>query len=389
MKVLDLAEFYSERGGGVRAYLSQLIREGTSLGHSVSVVAPGPRDERSVEASSEVIRLRGPSLPYDPTYHLLWNLGAVARAVRSVGPDVLEISSPYAAALMATQIQGVAVKSLAVHSDFIDTHARPVLRPRIGDKRTQQILSPAWAYLRALTRSVDVTVVSGQWLADKLRANGCVRVECVPFGISRQFFGPEHRDETLRRELLGPLAADPRAVLVVVAGRLAIEKRVAFVIDALLELSRRRPLALLVLGDGPERRALEQHARSLPVKHFLGFVTDRERYATLLASADVLVHGCPHETFGFVVAEALASGVPVVVPQGGGAAEFAKTSCSATYSADGTPLDCAVATERLLQSPPEHLRREAVLAAATVPSAADHFRQLFALYERVLHEKRR
>lgn len=387
MKILDLAEFYSERGGGVRAYLSQLIREGARLGHEVSVIAPGPRDERTEHPGGAVIRLRGPALPYDPTYHQLWNLSEVTRVVKAEAPDVLEVSSPYVAALMATRINGVSVKSLAVHSDFIDTYARPVLSARIGQKNTDRVLSPAWAYLRALTRKVDVTVVSGGWLADKMRARGCVRVECVPFGIYRENFGPERRDEALRRELLGPLADREGAVLVAVAGRLAIEKRVGLVIDALLELSKRRPLALVVLGDGPERGRLEARAAPLGVKTFLGFVTDRDYYARVLASADVLVHGCPHETFGFVVAEALASGVPVVVPDRGGAAEFAREGCSAMYSADGGAMDCAVATGRLLESPRLAMRDEAVRAAEGVSSAEDHFQRLFALYARLLSER--
>jgi len=56
VKIVDLAEFYSERGGGVRAYLSQLLREGTRRGHEVVVIAPGPYDEETELHGGRVIR---------------------------------------------------------------------------------------------------------------------------------------------------------------------------------------------------------------------------------------------------------------------------------------------------------------------------------------------
>jgi alpha-1,6-mannosyltransferase len=207
----------------------------------------------------------------------------------------------------------------------------------------------------------------------------------VPFGIHREALGPQRRDPELRKSLLGPLAALSQARLLVVAGRLAVEKRVSTVLQALETLRRDLPLGALVLGDGPERTKLQQR---FPWARFEGFVTHRERYGALLASADALVHGCPHETFGFVVGEALASGVPVVVPAQGGAAEFATPGCAERYAPDGGVVACAVATRRLLDRPPEALSREALRAAETIPSSDEHFTNLFAMYARHLDARR-
>ena len=381
MKIVDVTEFWSERGGGVRAYLTQLLREGKARGHEVAVIAPGPRDEVQSLEGGRVIRLRGPAMPYDPTYHALWDVREIRAAIRREAPDVLQASSPYVAALVATSVRDVALHSLVIHSDFIDTYARPVLSRAFGERATDLALSPPWAALRALTARRGVTVCAGEWLATKLRAHGCERVVCVPFGIRHEDFSPALRDESLRAELLTAMGVGVGGALLAVVGRLAIEKRVAKVFDALASLRAEHPLGVLVLGDGPERWKLEARARALglPVS-FQGFVTERARYARLLACADGLVHGCPSETFGFSVAEALASGVPVVAPDAGGASEFVGEACGERFSAEGTAVDIAVATRRLLRRPRAAVSEAALEASRRVGRAEAHFDALFALY---------
>jgi alpha-1,6-mannosyltransferase len=381
MKIVDVTEFWSERGGGVRAYLTQLLREGKARGHEVAVIAPGARDEVQALEGGRVVRLRGPAMPYDPTYHALWNPREIRAAIAREAPDVLQASSPYVAALVATSVRDVALHSLVIHSDFIDTYARPVLSRAFGERVTDVALAPPWAALRALTARCGVTVCAGEWLATKLRDHGCARVACVPFGIRHEDFSPGHRDEALRAELLDAMGVARGGALLAVVGRLAIEKRVGKVFQALASLRTEHPLGVLVLGDGPERTKLEGLARrlDLPVA-FQGFVTERSRYAQLLASADALVHGCPCETFGFAVAEALASGVPTVVPDGGGASEFVEAACGERYAAEGTSVDIAVATQRLLRRPRNPLSEAAFRASRRVGRADAHFDALFALY---------
>jgi alpha-1,6-mannosyltransferase len=381
MKIVDVTEFWSERGGGVRAYLTQLLREGKARGHDVAVIAPGARDEVQALEGGRVVRLRGPAMPYDPTYHALWNPREIRAAIAREAPDVLEVSSPYVAALVATTARDIRLRSLVIHSDFIDTYARPVLSRAVGARATDTLLFPPWAALRALTARFGVTVCAGEWLATKLRDHGCARVACVPFGIRHGDLSPGLRDEALRAELLDGMGLGAGASLLAVVGRLAIEKRASKVFHALASLRAEHPLGVLVLGDGPERPALEALAKRLGLPtRFLGFVTDRGVYARHLASADALVHGCPSETFGFSVAEALASGVPVVVPDAGGASEFVDDASGERFQAEGTAVDIAVATRRLLRRPRGALSAAAFAASRRVGGAEAHFDALFALY---------
>src|SRR5580692_7880444 len=108
LKIVDITEFYSERGGGVRSHLTSRGHFLCQLGHDHTVIAPGPRDEdaesvpevaRNGRAAGQgrarVIRLAGPTLPYDRTYHLLGRLDKIRERVRADPPDVLEAHSPY------------------------------------------------------------------------------------------------------------------------------------------------------------------------------------------------------------------------------------------------------------------------------------------------------
>ena len=389
MKLLDVAEFFSERGGGVRSYLEELLRQGERRGHQVVVGAPGPRDEETrLPGGSALVRVRGPAMPYDPTYHALLRAGRVRDIVRREAPDVVQASAPYVAAGIVAPLPGAAVRAHVYHSDQITTYAAPVaarLRPR---PLARSALGALFAWPRALSRRFDLTLAPSKFVARQLSDHGCVRVRQVTFGIRHEQFGPDRRNDATRRELLGPLADVPGASLAVVACRLAVEKRVGLVIEALHELNRRRPVALAILGEGPERPKLERLAQGLPAVRFLGFLRDRAEYAALLSNADVFVHGGYAETFCFVLGEALASGTPIVVPASGAALDFAEFGVGGSFSAQATASEVAAAVDRVLDAPREATRARALEAARRVPSTDEHFDRLFEVYEEALRAKR-
>ncbi|MGK4007154.1 glycosyltransferase [Sorangium sp. So ce1036] len=384
MKILDVAEFFSSRGGGVRSYLEELVRQGGRRGHEVVVVAPGPRDEVVPLEQGRIVRVAGPPMPYDPTYHALLRLGAVRAIVRREAPDVLQASAPYAAALVVAAERRVPLRTFVYHSDQISTYAAPLLdrlRPRAVARALEGAL---FAWPRALSRRFDATIAPGAFIAEQLASHGCERVHRVTFGLRRDAFHPSRADAGLRRTLLGRLADDPSAALLLVACRLAVEKRVALVIDAARELASRRPVALAVLGDGPERARLERRAADLPQVTFIGFTKDRAEYAAMLASADVFVHGGAAETFGFVLGEALCSGLPLVVPAAGAAVDFVHPGAAEAYPPRASAAEVAAAIERVLARPRGERAAAARAAGERFPSSDEHFDALFALYADLL-----
>lgn len=390
MKVVDVTEFWSERGGGVRSYLTSKARGLTSLGVEHRVFASGPRSEESrleagENATSRLVRFAGPALPYDPTYHLFTRIGAVRERLRRELPDVLEIHSPQLAALAALSAPEHAfrVRTLVWHSDFIDTYLSPEIAVRSSQRVARAVTAPLWSWVRAIAARCSATLVASTFQASKLRGHGVPRVTEMPFGVDTSVFRPEARDPSFRARFLGTRPAS----LLVSVGRLAAEKRTDVLLEGFRGLRARRDAVLLVYGDGPERARLEASARDLPDVVFQGFERNRAELSRALASADVLVHAGPFETFGLVVAEASACATPVVVCSDGAAGELAAPDCSEKYAACDAQA-FAAAVERLLARDRTELATRARSAASRVLSVDQHFRELLALYRALLCEHR-
>jgi len=387
--MLDVTEFYSERGGGVRSHLTLKGHVLCQLGHEHVVVAPGAHDDVPVArqgggATPRVIRVRGPASPYDPTYHLLLNTRKIGAIVARERPDVLEIHSPYMAAVGALRAKTDAVRTFQWHSDFIDTYGGVLENalPSVPPAAIRTVTSPLWGLVRAIARRTEATLVASRWQARKLEAHGVGNVVLQPFGIEKTIFRPERRDADLRASWLR--GRDPATAVLVGIGRFAIEKRWDVVLDAFLRIRSERPALLLLFGDGPERARMK--ARAAPAGddvRFEGFTRDRVALARALASADVLVHGCPFETFGLSIAEAMSTGLAAVVPDDGGAAEMHDPESGETYPA-GDADACARAVVRLLGQDRARLREAAVRAAGKLPSVEEQLAAQVALYEELL-----
>lgn len=335
------------------------------------------------------MRVRGPALPYDPTYHLLWRVRAVHRVIARERPDVLEIHSPYVAALAALTApqHTFGVRTMQWHADFIDTYLRgPVERLVGGPRRADAVVEPLWAWVRALGARSEAVLVASAWQEAKLRRHGVARTVRHPFGVDRALFRPDRASRAVRERLLGP-GPEGRALLVGV-GRFAHEKRWDVVLDAFGRVRSARPggAVLVLFGDGPERARLEARAGGSPDVRLPGFETDREALAAALASADLLLHGCGDETFGLSIAEAHASGLPAVVPDRGGAAEIVRAASGATYPT-GDAEACAHAALEVLarrDRDAEGLRGAAVDAVRALPSVEEQFARQIQVYEALL-----
>lgn len=350
-----------------------------------------------------VLRVAGPALPYDRTYHLLGRLDKIRSLARAEHPDVIEAHSPYlaAAAVIACGRRTAPVRTAFWHADHVGVYVEPALARVIGERAAEAVARPLWSGVAAgLLAPFDAVFVGGVAQAAKLRAAGVRRVVHVPFGVDRSVFHPAARSEALRRDLT---RGAPGALLVGV-GRFAIEKRWDVVLDAFARVRAARSergmgTTLVIYGDGPERARLE--GRAEPGVYFPGFEKDARKLAAALASADVLVHGCPYETFGLSMAEAVACGLPIVVPDKGGAVESADASCSEIYRSLDADA-CAAAIERVLargaggrdardgreprdgRDGGDDLRARALDAASRVSTVEQHFTRVLSVYDELL-----
>ena len=163
----------------------------------------------------------------------------------------------------------------------------------------------AWAWTRHLHKRADRTLAPSAAAMEDLAAHGIPRVHKWSRGVDVTGFAPSARDLRLRRVW----AVDGKPIVGFV-GRLAPEKHV----ERLAGLAARTDLQVVVVGDGIDRRKLEN---SMPTAVFTGALYG-DALAAAYASLDVFVHPGEHETFCQAVQEAMASGVPVIAPDAGG-----------------------------------------------------------------------
>jgi alpha-1,6-mannosyltransferase len=197
--------------------------------------------------------------------------------------------------------------------------------------------------------------------------------ERIPLGVDLSHFRPGRASASTRDML-----ASEAEVLVVMASRLSREKRPDLAIEAIRLLRANGVRVRLVcVGTGAIASRMQSLAEGLPVT-FLGFVADRDAYATLLASADVAVAPGPIETFGLAALEALASGVPVVVNAASALPEVIGTGGVAAAS---TPEAFAHAIKAILDRPVAERRAAARASAERFPwsNTVDHLLDLHTL----------
>lgn len=389
MKVADVSAFYSEQGGGVRTYVHQKLAASARLGHEVVIIAPGRENREDTHPGGRIVWVKAPVLPVDRRYHMFLSATEVTRILDRERPDVVEGSTPWYAGWMAGHWRGSAVKSLVMHADPVAVYAHTLLGARLGIARVDHLFGWFWAYLRRLNAPFDCTVVAGEWLARRFTAFGLKNVVTVPFGIDRTFFHGGLRDPALRARMLAACGLPETARLLLTIGRHHPEKRLPVLIEAVGKVNRQTPdsVGLYLVGDGLSRAAIERAAAAVPHAYVAGVVGDRAEVARMMASADAVIHGSGCETFGLSVAEALCCGAPIIVPDTGGAFDFAGPDYAEVYRL-GDAASAAEAIQRLLARDQAQLAAAAsARAAARIGTADAHFDRLFALYESLVRQR--
>jgi glycosyltransferase involved in cell wall biosynthesis len=171
-------------------------------------------------------------------------------------------------------------------------------------------------WLRYIHNGCHLTLAPSNWTSRELRSWGYHRVRRWARGVNDRRFTPQRRSSSLRARLLN--GRDPNALLCIYVGRLANEKRV----DLLLEVARTPGIALTIIGDGALRRELEERFAGTGT-HFTGYLFGDD-LADAYASADVFMFTSGTETFGQVVQEAMASGLPAVIINQGGIVDLVR-----------------------------------------------------------------
>ena len=180
------------------------------------------------------------------------------------------------------------------------------------------------AYVRWFYRQCSTVVAPTHAIADALVERGFGEPPLIwGRGVDSVLFSPLRRNDELRDRLLAAgHEIAPGNVLLLYVGRLSEEKRVRILFEAFDRLQAELPtLRLAVVGDGPVAADLATAAPAGVT--FLGELRGVE-LAEVYASADIFCFPSTTDTFGQVVLEAAASGLPAVAAAAGGASELVR-----------------------------------------------------------------
>lgn len=373
MRIVDVCAFYAPQGGGVRTYIEQKLAAGPKLGHEIVILAPGQEDRTEQRGPAARIEwIASPRLPVDRRYRYFASADDIHRRLDALAPDFVEASSPWRTAAAVADWRGSAPRALVMHADPFAAYAYRWLEAFATPDAIDRNLPWAWRYFRRLDAAFDLVVCASASLSDRLASQGLHHAVTVPMGIDGGFFSPALRDEAFRARLLADCALPPDATLLLGVGRHAPEKRWPMVLEAVMAAGMAHPIGMILVGDGRERARTARLVAGNPHIRLLAPIADRLALARLMASCDALVHGCEAETFSMVAAEAAASGLPLIAPDRGGAADHARANGGWLYrSCDAA--DAAGVIDRFMAA-------KAPRPAPAARTMEQHFSDLFALY---------
>jgi len=304
MRVAIVTESFLPHVNGVTNSVLRVLEHLQSEGHQAMIIAPesdgGVKEYRGFKVKSV------PAVPIQSILPVGMPFGLPTKRLEHLidgfAPDVMHLASPLILGGYAARVgKKLSIPTVSIYQTDIAGFARHYglgvahssLRKLVGKihSATNRTLAPSKSALNELTEL------------------GVENVFLWRRGVNNILFHPSARSETLRAKW----GADKKLIIGYV-GRLANEKR----ISDLKILERDSRIQLVLVGNGPAEVKLKEE---LPNAIFTGFKTGND-LAMHYASFDLFVHPGPNETFCQAVQEALASGVPAIVPQTGGPADL-------------------------------------------------------------------
>ncbi|AIQ51940.1 glycosyltransferase family 4 protein [Paenibacillus sp. FSL R7-0331] len=265
-------------------------------------------------------------------------LSSIHNELRAFRPDLLHLATPFNLGLYGLRY---AHKHNLPHVASYHTHFDRYLRYY----RMPSLIPLYWKYMKWFHRSCDAILAPSRETAGVLRTRGFTGLRLWSRGVDCGLYNPEKHSENVR----GRYGIQTPLMLIYV-GRIAPEKDIATLMAAmrLLPESVAAAVHLLVVGDGP---LLPELRASAPANVTFAGSRHGDELAELYASSDIFVFPSATETFGNVVLEAMASGLPVIAADAGGPRELVVPGRSGTLFDPQQPAAMAEAICRLAGQP--------------------------------------
>lgn len=288
MKLLDITMFWAPGSGGVRTYLFEKhlwLKRLPDVDHTLMV----PNQD---QYDNELRTITATSLPFSHGYKFPLIMKPWLKQICDISPDLIEAGDPYRLAWVALK----SASQLDIPAiGFYHSDLTRLVNSRLGDWTNNYI----GRYISQLYQRFDLVFSPSYIMADKLGKLGVHNIVVQPLGVNTSIYHPDKRNYNLRTHL----GLRDNVRLLVFAGRGSREKNIPILLKTMNILGANYHLHLV--GTNFPKKLPDNVSRS----H--GFVNQQE-LANILASSDALIHAGDRETFGLIILEAMASGLPVV-----------------------------------------------------------------------------
>lgn len=401
MRILQVHKYFHERDGAGR-YMLSLMRLLEAAGHVTAPFAMQTHDNlptpwgKYFVSPLDTRAVGGPVASVKQTLRALWSREAARKLdglMYAFAPDVMHVHNIYThlspSVLAVARRRGVPVV-MTVHDYALMSanyalwdgdHALPFAPPSVMTTARTRFVKGSTAATFALeaVRRLHHKLHAYDGIIDHyLAPSECMKRALIMIGV----------DEDRITVAYPPIALpdvgernDEGYVLFV--GRLEAYKGVATLIDAM----RQHPgVSLRIVGDGPERAALELQAKGMRNVMFVGFQQGEALWAEYRGARCLVVPSLWYEPFGLVALEGLARGVPTIVSDRGGLPEIVEDGVSGFVFAAGEAGELAEKIGRLLadDSLAAHLGAAGRVRAAKIGDPKAHLAKVLDVYKGVL-----
>ncbi|PWK85264.1 glycosyltransferase family 4 protein [Fulvimonas soli] len=376
MRIGIVSETYPPEINGVALTVHGLAAGLAARGHTVELVRPRQAQPHADEPGILAMEVRGAALPRYPGLRFGLPAGRMLRRRwQRLRPDAVYIATegPLGWSALRSAVRLGIPAATGFHTRF-DAYA---------DHYGAGFLTPlVRGHLRRFHRRAAATLVPTDALAEELRALGVDNACILRRAVDTALFHPGRRDPALRAQW----GVDGSTPVMLYVGRIAPEKNLELAVRAFRAAQREMPkLRYVWVGDGPARAAL---AQANPDFVFAG-VQRGEELARHYASADLFPFPSLSETFGNVILEALAAGLPVVAYAEGAAREHLRSGANGFAIEPGNEPSFIEAVAKLAANPSliRHMGRAACASTAQLSPEAV-VRDFESLLRRLAEEKR-
>lgn len=336
-RVVIVTESFLPSLNGVTNSVLRVLETLHEQGHEALIIAPtSPVDEY---LGFQVIRTKNFHFKQFP---VALPLMAMKRIFKEFQPDVIHVAAPFALGRQALRVaKRLEIAAIAIYqtdiSGYLQRYNLELLKPAVDE------------FVASIHRQASITLAPTPETAANLTAINAGKVGVWGRGIDLKAYRPD-RKQTLDVQALRSKYVRPGNLLVGFVGRLAAEKQV----ERMAELFGLQGVDFLIVGDGPEREALEAKFAGRPVT-FAGRL-EGEDLANAYAALDVFVHFGTEETFGQTIQEAQASELPVIAPARGGPVHLIEHGVTGLLVNPDEPRPYRESLQRLLNEPKLRLK---------------------------------